>query len=59
MTTYTELRLAIEKLERKADNHTKNLEVVFKYLDELIDKKNTPKPRIGFKPSEDSFISKS
>jgi hypothetical protein len=49
----TELRLAIEQLERKADNHTKNLEVVFKYLDELIEKKNSPRPKIGFQPSSD------
>jgi hypothetical protein len=47
----TELRLAIEKLERKSDNHTKNIEVVFKYLDELLEKQANPKPRpqIGFK----------
>ncbi len=47
----TELRLAIEKLERKSDNHTKNIEVVFKYLDELLEKQANPKPRtqIGYK----------
>src|ERR1017187_4104101 len=46
----TELRLAIEKLERKTDNHSKNIEVVFKYLDELLEKQANPKPRpqIGF-----------
>ena len=47
----TEVRLAIEKLEKKTDNNTKNIEVVFQYMDELIDKKETSKPRqkIGYK----------
>lgn len=48
----TEIRLAIEKLEKKTDNNTKNIEVVFQYIDELTDKKEVPqKPRkqIGYK----------
>ncbi len=47
----TELRLAIEKLERKTENNTKNIEVVFKYVDELMEKAENPKPRkeIGYK----------
>jgi hypothetical protein len=35
----TELRLSIEKLEKKTNNNTKNIEVVFQYIDELSDKK--------------------
>lgn len=51
ITENTEVRLAIEKLERKTDNTNKNLEVVFQYLDELIKQKTTAKKRkpIGFK----------
>lgn len=47
----TEIRLAIEKLEKKTDNNTKNIEVVFQYIDELIDKKEPSKQRkkIGYK----------
>jgi len=47
----TELRLAIEKLERKTENNTKNIEIVFRYFDELTDKNETLKPRkqIGYK----------
>lgn len=47
----TDIRLAIEKLEKKTDNNTKNIEVVFQYIDELIDKKEIVKPRekIGYK----------
>jgi hypothetical protein len=39
----TELRLSIEKIKKKTENNTKNIEVVFRYLDELIDKKERPK----------------
>ncbi|MBL7896177.1 MAG: ORF6N domain-containing protein, partial [Bacteroidia bacterium] len=47
----TELRLAIEQIRKKTDNNTKNIEVVFQYLDELIEKKEGQKPRkkIGYK----------
>jgi uncharacterized protein (UPF0147 family) len=47
----TELRLAIEEIKRKTENNTKNIEVVFKYLDELLEKKGVPKTRkqIGYK----------
>ncbi|MBL7894335.1 MAG: ORF6N domain-containing protein, partial [Bacteroidia bacterium] len=47
----TELRLAIEQIRKRTDNNTKNIEVVFQYLDELIEKKEGQKPRkkIGYK----------
>lgn len=47
----TELRLAIEELRKKTDNHSKNIEIVFQYLDELLEKQEKPKPRkqIGYK----------
>ena len=50
----TELRLAIEEIKKKTDNNSKNIEVVFQYLDELIEKKEAPKPRkqIGYKIHE-------
>lgn len=48
----SELRLAIEDLRQKTGNNTKNIELVFQYLDELMDKKENPKQRnkIGYKP---------
>jgi hypothetical protein len=47
----TEIRLIIEELRNKTNNNTKNIEVVFQYLDELLDKKENLKPRekIGYK----------
>jgi len=46
----TELRLAIEELKKKSDNHSKNIELVFQYLDELLEKKENPDDRkkIGY-----------
>lgn len=50
LTDNTELRLAFEEIRRKTENNTKNIELVFQYLDELLEKKEAPKPRkaIGF-----------
>jgi hypothetical protein len=47
----TELRLEIEYIKKKVDNHGKNIELVFQYLDELLEKQENPKPRkeVGFK----------
>jgi hypothetical protein len=46
----TELRLAIEEIRKKTDNNTQNIELVFKYLDELLQKKEqAPPARIGYK----------
>ena len=49
----TDLRLDIEKIKNKLDNQDKNMEIVFRYLDELLEKKEMPEVRnkIGFKTS--------
>ncbi|MCE3225863.1 MAG: DNA-binding protein [Bacteroidetes bacterium] len=47
----TELRLAIEDIRKKTENNSKNIELVFQYLDELVEKKekeNHPGKKIGF-----------
>lgn len=51
LTDNTELRLIIEEIRKKTDNNTKNIEVVFQYFDELLDKKEKVEPRtqIGYK----------
>ena len=47
----TELSLDVEKIKKKIDNQGKNIELVFQYLDELLEKKDTKKERekIGYK----------
>lgn len=46
-----ELRLAFEDIKKKTENNTKNIELVFQYLDELLEKNENPKTRkkIGYK----------
>lgn len=47
------LKLDIEEIKKKLSNHSKNIELVFDYLDELIEKKDKEKPRkqVGYKPN--------
>jgi len=47
----TDLRLDIEKIKSKLDNQDKNMEIVFRYLDELLEKKDNPieRNKIGYK----------
>ena len=40
-----DLRFAFEEIKKKTENNTKNIELVFQYLDELLEKKSQPKPR--------------
>ena len=49
------LRLDVENIKRKLENQNKNIELVFSYLDELMEKQENPMPRkqIGFKISPD------
>ena len=51
LTDNIELRLAFEEIRKRTENNTKNIELVFQYLDELLEKKENRKPRaaIGFK----------
>ncbi len=50
----TELKLEIEKIKTELDNQGKNMEVVFRYLDELIERKEKPqaRKRIGLKSDD-------
>ena len=51
LTDNLSLKLEIEEIKKKLQNQDKNIEMVFNYLDELIEKQDNPKPRrkIGFK----------
>jgi ferritin-like metal-binding protein YciE len=50
-TDTIELKLAIESIKKKTENNSKNIELVFKYLDELLEKreKSAPRKSIGYK----------
>ena len=49
------MKLDIEEIKKRLDNQDKNLELVFSYLDELIEKRENPSPRtpIGFKRNKE------
>ena len=51
LTDNLSVRLEIEEIKKQLVNHDKDIELVFSYLDELIEKHDNPKPRkaIGFK----------
>lgn len=51
LTDTLNLKLEIEDIKKKLNNQSKNIELVFNYLDELIDKKENPKAKnkIGYK----------
>ena len=56
LTDTLSLKLEIEEIKKKLSNQSKNIELVFNYLDELIDKKENAVPRkeIGYKPKDKS-----
>jgi hypothetical protein len=49
------LKLDIEVIKKKLENQDKNIELVFSYLDELMEKQENPLPRkqIGFKSGKE------
>ena len=51
LTDNLSLRLEIEEIKKKVTNQSKNIELVFSYLDELIEKKEnkTERTKIGYK----------
>jgi hypothetical protein len=51
LTDNLNIKLEIEEIKKNLSNQNKNIEIVFQYLDELIEKKEKPITKIGFKKS--------
>lgn len=49
----TEIRLEVEKVKKKVDSQDKNIEVIFRYFDELLEQKEQPRKEIGYKISKE------
>jgi phage regulator Rha-like protein len=49
LVTNVELKQEIERIKKKISNHDKNIEIVFRYFDELVDKKTNDRKLIGYK----------
>jgi len=54
LTDTLRLHLDIELIKKKLENQDRNIELVFSYLDELMEKKENPESRnpVGFKQSK-------
>lgn len=52
LDSHNELKLEIADIRQHLQNHDKNIELVFSYLDKLIDKENQPRKLIGFKADD-------
>jgi len=59
LTDNLSVKLEIEEIKKKLENQDKNIELVFSYLDELIEKQENPLPRkqIGYKRQNEKKIS--
>ena len=44
-----EILLKLEQLERKVGSHDGDIEMIFKYLKQLISQPEKPRPRVGFR----------
>jgi hypothetical protein len=55
LTDNLSVKLEIEEIKKRLQNQDKNIELVFNYLDELIEKQENPTPRkqIGFRFNPD------
>lgn len=55
LTDNLSIKLEIEEIKKKLFNHSKNIELVFNYLDELIEKKDIEKARtqIGYRKNKE------
>lgn len=49
----TDLKLEVERIKRKVENHDQNIEIVFRYFDELLEQKSLPRRQIGFKAADE------
>ena len=51
LTDNLKIKIEIEEIKKKLSNQNKNIELVFNYLDELVEKRENQKPRrkIGYK----------
>ena len=48
-----EILLKLEQLERKVDSHDDDIQIIFKYIKQLIRQPDKPRPRIGFRRKDE------
>ncbi len=53
LLTHKDILLQLEKIERKLTGHDEDIQLIFKYLKQLINPPQQPRKRIGFKRSNE------
>jgi len=51
LLTHKDILLQLEKMERKLTGHDEDIQLIFKYLKQLLNPPQQPRKRIGFKTS--------
>ena len=50
--THKDILLKLEQIEKKVTNHDENIQLIFRYLKQLLNPPQSPRPRIGFLKDE-------
>ena len=53
LMTNQEILLKLEQMERKVTGHDEDIQLIFKYLKQLLNPPQEPRPRIGFRRSDE------
>jgi ORF6N domain len=53
LLTNQEILLKLEQLERKVTGHDEDIQLIFKYLKQLLNPPQEPRPRIGFRRADE------
>lgn len=49
LSTHKDILLKLEQLDRKTSTHDEKIELIFEYIKQLVQQKNEPRKRIGYK----------
>jgi hypothetical protein len=53
LMTNLEILLKLEQMERKVSGHDDDIQLIFKYLKQLLNPPEEPRPRVGFRRKDE------
>jgi hypothetical protein len=53
LLTHKDILLQLEKIEKKLTGHDEDIALIFQYLRQLLNPPQTPRPKIGFRRSDE------
>ncbi len=53
LLTHKDILLQLEKIEAKLTNHDEDIQLIFKYLKQLLNPPQPPRRKIGFKRNDE------